>query len=176
MAANQDSEIEQGKHQAACLAVSLVSRGMVVGLGSGSTAALVVKELGRRVVEEGLAIQGVATSGVTARLARECGIPLVELDDVASLDIVIDGADEVDPQFADDQGTRRGPAPREDRGGRVAAQGHRGDAREACGPSGPIGSGAGRGLLVRAPAYGERASKTRRGDNRPARVGWRIRS
>lgn len=78
-------------------AASLVESGMQVGLGTGSTAAFAIAALGRRVREEGLQIVGVATSFAAERLARAEGIPLVTLDDVDRLDLVIDGADEVDP-------------------------------------------------------------------------------
>jgi ribose 5-phosphate isomerase A len=71
----------------------------VVGLGSGTTAALIVAALGDRMARGGLSFVGVPTSGATAELAREAGIRLVGLDDVAALDLVLDGADEVDPQF-----------------------------------------------------------------------------
>jgi ribose 5-phosphate isomerase A len=72
---------------------------MTVGLGTGSTAELMVRRLGERVQEEGLKIIGVPTSVATAELACKLGIPLHELDDVSGLDINLDGADEVDPQF-----------------------------------------------------------------------------
>lgn len=88
-----------GKLQAASSAAALVQPGMVVGLGSGSTAALVVGALTERVRVEGLRFSGVPTSRATAALARSGGITLVELDDVGALDLAIDGADEVDPAF-----------------------------------------------------------------------------
>src|SRR5262249_42539209 len=80
-------------------AAELVKSGMVVGLGTGSTAALMLQRLGERLEEEGLKIIGVPTSVATAEQARELGIPLRELDDVGVLDINLDGADEVDPDF-----------------------------------------------------------------------------
>jgi ribose 5-phosphate isomerase A len=58
-----------------------------------------VRRLGERVHEEGLKIIGVATSVATAQLASSLSIPLRELDDVTTLDINLDGADEIDPQF-----------------------------------------------------------------------------
>ena len=70
--------------------------GMTVGLGTGSTAEAVVRELGTRVAT-GLRITGVPTSARTERLARELGIPLRSLDDVDRIDLGIDGADEIDP-------------------------------------------------------------------------------
>ncbi len=72
---------------------------MIVGLGSGSTADLMVQHLAVRIRQEGLKITGVPSSGVTAGLATRLGIPLCDLDDVASLDINIDGADEIDSRF-----------------------------------------------------------------------------
>ena len=90
---------ESPKLRAALAAAALVESGMVVGLGSGSTAALMVRRLGERVAEEGLKIVAVATSVATADLARSLKIAIHELDDVATLDINLDGADEIDPQF-----------------------------------------------------------------------------
>lgn len=76
-------------------ALSLVRDGMVVGLGSGRTSAAFVHALGSRVAK-GLRIRGVPTSVATAKLAASLGIPLTTLDEVGSIDIDIDGADEVD--------------------------------------------------------------------------------
>jgi ribose 5-phosphate isomerase A len=72
---------------------------MVVGLGTGSTATWAVHALGER-VQAGLRITGVATSTSTETLARSLGITVVSLDDSPTLDIAIDGADEVDPQLS----------------------------------------------------------------------------
>jgi ribose 5-phosphate isomerase A len=88
------TDVQQLKHEAALRAVEYVRDGMVVGLGTGSTAAYAVREIGRR-VGEGLRIRGVPTSDRTATLAAELGIPLVSLDDVEGIDLTIDGADEV---------------------------------------------------------------------------------
>src|SRR5262249_5408177 len=77
-------------------AVDLVANGMTVGLGSGSTAAFAVKALGRRVAQ-GLSVRGVPTSEHTAELASQARIPLVDLATVATLDLTIDGADEITP-------------------------------------------------------------------------------
>ena len=76
----------------AVVAADLVSPGMVVGLGTGSTANAVIHELGRRVAE-GLVFTGVPTSIRTSTLARNLGIPLATLDEVDRLDLGIDGAD-----------------------------------------------------------------------------------
>jgi len=88
-----------GKRDAARAAAALVQDGMRVGLGSGSTAALVVQALGERVATEGLRFVGIPTSVNTAVLAKSLKITLRELDDVESLDLNIDGADEIDPDF-----------------------------------------------------------------------------
>jgi ribose 5-phosphate isomerase A len=83
------------KMAAAERAAALVESGMVVGLGSGSTAALAVRVLGRRVAE-GLKIVGVPTSESTAALARSLHIPLSDLARHERLDLTIDGADQVE--------------------------------------------------------------------------------
>lgn len=88
-----------GKREAARAAAALVGDGMNVGLGSGTTAALVVRALGERVANEGLRFIGVPTSVETAVLAKSLKITLRELDDVEALDLSIDGADEIDPGF-----------------------------------------------------------------------------
>lgn len=75
-----------------------VADGMILGLGSGSTAEAFVRELGAR-VRSGLKVRGVATSDRTARLAQELGIPLLPLDDVSAIDLGIDGADEIAPSL-----------------------------------------------------------------------------
>jgi len=83
------------KAAAAQSAVSLVEDGMIVGLGSGSTAAFAVEALGRR-VRAGLRIIGVPTSEATAQQAREAGILVSSLAEHDHVDITIDGADEVE--------------------------------------------------------------------------------
>jgi len=79
-------------------AANLVSDGSTVGLGTGSTTAYTIEELGRRVRQEGLDILGIPTSYQAADLARRSGIPLRTPDDVDRVDIGLDGADEVDPE------------------------------------------------------------------------------
>jgi ribose 5-phosphate isomerase A len=70
----------------------------VVGLGTGSTAAFAIEELGRRIRSGELAdITGVPTSNASHRLGLECGIPIVDIESTPSIDITIDGADEIDP-------------------------------------------------------------------------------
>jgi ribose 5-phosphate isomerase A len=93
MGGNEDA----GKRAAAKRAVAEVQDGMLLGLGTGTTATFVIDELGRRVREEGLKVTGVPSSVRTAEQARAAGIPLIELTGVPPLDLTIDGADEVDP-------------------------------------------------------------------------------
>ena len=93
------ADIESLKKEAGIEACKYVKTGMKVGLGTGSTVKHTVIELGRRIMEEGLEIIGVPTSIATENLAIEVGIPLAELSDLNELDIVIDGADEFDPNF-----------------------------------------------------------------------------
>jgi len=82
------------KQAAGECAAGLVEDGMVVGLGTGSTTAYAIKEIGRRVAD-GLDILGVPTSYQSAFLAAENGIPLTTLDEHPELDIDIDGADQI---------------------------------------------------------------------------------
>ncbi|MFC3061237.1 ribose-5-phosphate isomerase RpiA [Paenirhodobacter populi] len=93
------SPIDKAKFAAAKCASLLVEDGMKVGLGTGSTAAWMVRCLGERVREEGLRITGVPTSTRTADLARQLGIEIVSLDEAKWLDLTIDGADEFDPEL-----------------------------------------------------------------------------
>lgn len=90
------SPIDKAKFVAAKRAVDFVEDGMRVGLGTGSTAAWMVRCLGELVREEGLRIKGVPTSSRTAHLAREVGIEVISLDEAKWLDLTIDGADEFD--------------------------------------------------------------------------------
>ncbi|RSD28751.1 ribose-5-phosphate isomerase RpiA [Mesobacillus subterraneus] len=76
-------------------AVEYIKDGMVVGLGTGSTAYYMIKKLGK-LVQEGLNIKGIPTSKQTAALASEHGITLVDFKNVKQIDIAIDGADEFD--------------------------------------------------------------------------------
>ena len=90
------SPIDKAKFVAAKQATQYVQDGMKVGLGTGSTAAWLVKCLGEMVKNEGLKIKGVPTSTRTAELARNAGIEVVSLDEAKWLDLTIDGADEYD--------------------------------------------------------------------------------
>jgi ribose 5-phosphate isomerase A len=89
------SELDRLKAAAAKAAVELVDDGLIVGLGSGSTASIAVDILGQRVAE-GLRIIGIPTSMQTERDARRLGIPLSTLAEHEHVDITIDGADEVE--------------------------------------------------------------------------------
>jgi ribose 5-phosphate isomerase A len=87
--------VDPRKLAAAEVAATLVEDGMIVGLGSGSTASLAVAAIGRRVAQ-GLHITAIPTSEKTAVQARGLGIPLAALDDPGPIDLTIDGADEVE--------------------------------------------------------------------------------
>lgn len=90
----------QYKQQAAERAVDLVQSGMVVGLGTGSTAIFAVRRIAQLLQEGQLRdIVGFPTSVTVETEARRLGIPLLPLDELSTVDITIDGADEVDPQF-----------------------------------------------------------------------------
>lgn len=93
------SPADLAKKVAADRAVEFVQDGMRLGLGTGSTAAFMVKRLGQRVREEGLRVVGVPTSSRTAALARTEGIRVVTLDQAGWLDLTIDGADEFDAEL-----------------------------------------------------------------------------
>ncbi|GGE51276.1 ribose-5-phosphate isomerase RpiA [Actibacterium pelagium] len=93
------SPIDKAKYACAVKSVDFVKDGMRVGLGTGSTAAWMVKRLGERVRDEGLNIVAVATSTRTAQLAEEVGIKVSTLNEVEWLDLTIDGADEFDPDL-----------------------------------------------------------------------------
>ncbi len=88
------SDVHPGKQAAAERAAAEIADGSRVGLGTGSTAALFVKALGRR-VRAGLRVVGVPTSEATAALARAEGITVVTLEDHPALDVAVDGADAV---------------------------------------------------------------------------------
>lgn len=90
---------QNAKLNAARVGAAYVQSGMIVGLGSGSTAELLVAELGRRIAAESLTITAVSTSERTSFLAQQVGIRVVEPDSVERLELILDGADEVDPQF-----------------------------------------------------------------------------
>ena len=88
------SDADALKRAAAAEAVRLVNDGMVVGLGSGSTAELFLAALAEKVLG-GLKITGVPTSRRVASLAQAAGIPIAQLEDVKHIDLTVDGADEI---------------------------------------------------------------------------------
>jgi ribose 5-phosphate isomerase A len=87
---------DEQKRAAGAAAAELVEAGMIVGLGTGSTAAWFVKAL----AASGVAVRGVATSEATADLARSLGIELIDLDVAGGIELTVDGADEVGPRLA----------------------------------------------------------------------------
>ncbi|WP_417270257.1 ribose-5-phosphate isomerase RpiA [Celeribacter sp.] len=93
------SPIDTAKFVASKRAVEFVEDGMKLGLGTGSTAAWMVRCLAERIREEGLKVVGVPTSTRTAELARSLGIKVISLDEAKWLDLTIDGADEFDPEL-----------------------------------------------------------------------------
>ncbi len=88
----------QMKAEVARVAAQQVESGMILGLGSGSTAAILIEELGKRWQSGDLTdIKGVPTSFQASVLAQQYGIPLITLNEIDHMDLAIDGADEVDP-------------------------------------------------------------------------------
>lgn len=92
------TDIDEEKRLAAQHSLTYVRDGMCLGLGSGSTAAVMLELLGQR-VREGLCVRGVPTSETSRALAEREGIPIIGFDQVSGLDLTIDGADEVDPDL-----------------------------------------------------------------------------
>jgi ribose 5-phosphate isomerase A len=88
------------KLRAAQRALELVESGMMVGLGSGSTATLWIKLLGEQVRDKGLDIRAIASSEDSERLGRSYGIPFVNFEECRTLDLTVDGADEIAPKLA----------------------------------------------------------------------------
>lgn len=93
------SAAEAAKRASALKAAEYVTDGMKLGLGTGSTAAWLVKILGEKVGAGHLSLTCVPTSSRTADQARKCGLTLAALEDVERLDLTIDGADEFDPEL-----------------------------------------------------------------------------
>jgi ribose 5-phosphate isomerase A len=90
--------IDDDKKAAAVAAVAEVRDGMLVGLGTGSTAAFAIRALGERVAM-GLVVRAVATSDASGKLARDVGIDVLDFADIARVDLTIDGADEIDARY-----------------------------------------------------------------------------
>jgi len=91
--------VEDAKKRAAIEAAKNVRNGAVIGLGSGSTAAYVIEEIGRRVREEGLRVLGVPTSYHSLLLAAKYGVPTTTLHEHPVVDLAIDGADQIDAEL-----------------------------------------------------------------------------
>jgi ribose 5-phosphate isomerase A len=91
---------EEAKRRVALEAVKHVEDGFIVGLGSGSTAAYVIQEIGRRMLQEGLEVLGVPSSSQAVMVALRSGVPLTSLDENPVLDLDIDGADQIDQKLS----------------------------------------------------------------------------
>jgi len=91
--------VEKEKRSAASEAVKHVKDGFIVGLGSGSTAAYSIEELGDRIKREKLCVLGVPTSYQALMLAVKHKIPLTTLEEHPTLDLTIDGADQIDDEL-----------------------------------------------------------------------------
>lgn len=88
----------EAKKVAAEKAADFIQDGMIVGLGTGSTAYWAIQKIGAR-VREGLKIKAIATSQASEELAHELGIPQLPFSEIETIDLTIDGADEADPAF-----------------------------------------------------------------------------
>jgi ribose 5-phosphate isomerase A len=93
------SWVEKAKKRAALDAAQLVEDGFIIGLGSGSTVAYVIEEIGKRVQTENLRVLGVPTSHQASLLAIENKIPLTTLDEHPEIDLALDGADQIDKEL-----------------------------------------------------------------------------
>src|SRR5262249_39564552 len=89
---------DDSKRLAASKAVDFIGDARIVGLGTGTTTRFAIERMAE-LIHEGAEFCGVPTSNATADLALALGIPLRDLTDVESIDITIDGADEIDPSF-----------------------------------------------------------------------------
>ena len=97
--AKGSSWIEKAKKRAALEAVKNVKDGYIIGLGSGSTAAYAIKEIGKITRQKNWQILGVPTSYQAMQLAIQCGIRLTTLQEHPQLDLTIDGADQIDKEL-----------------------------------------------------------------------------
>ncbi len=95
----KQSWVEKAKKNAALEAVKHVKDGFIVGLGSGSTAAYAIEEIGNRIKREGLRVLGVPTSYQAFMLAVKHGIQITSLEEHPTLDLTIDGADQIDGEL-----------------------------------------------------------------------------
>jgi ribose 5-phosphate isomerase A len=90
---------EHAKELAAQKALEFIREGMIVGLGSGSTATIFIKLLGER-VKAGLKVRGIPSSQNSEVLAKSLGIPIIDFHQTAEIDVTVDGADEIAPGLA----------------------------------------------------------------------------
>lgn len=95
----RQEHVERAKKNAALEAVRHVKDCFVVGLGSGSTAAYAIEEMGKRIKREGIRVLGVPTSYQAFALAVKHGIPVTTLEEHPKLDLTIDGADQIDREL-----------------------------------------------------------------------------
>lgn len=91
--------VSNSKVNAAKKAAEMIEDGMVVGMGSGSTAELFIKELGKRIQSEGVGVKGVVSSFGSQIIAVNNGIPIYDLLQFPKPDIYVDGADEIDTEL-----------------------------------------------------------------------------
>lgn len=89
---------DKAKESAALKALEYVEEGMTLGLGTGSTAAYFIKHLIQK-CQKGLNIKAVATSLASEKMARDGGIPMTDINSITHLDLVVDGADQIDPNL-----------------------------------------------------------------------------
>ena len=89
------SEQNEWKRAAAEAAAKLIEDGMILGFGTGSTAAIFMEVLARRISQNGLRVSGIPTSEQTAELARRLSVPLTTFAEHSQIDVTVDGADEV---------------------------------------------------------------------------------
>jgi len=87
------------KQLVALQAAKYVKNGMLVGLGTGSTANYFIEELARRQTEEGLKVTTVASSTISALKAQSLHLPIVALEHISGIDLYVDGADEITPEM-----------------------------------------------------------------------------
>lgn len=96
MSTSNPSTVDLAKAAAGKKAATLIEPGMLVGIGTGSTASYFIEALIER-VQEGLRVRAVATSKHSAELAAKGGIDVLDINDISSIDMTVDGADEITP-------------------------------------------------------------------------------
>jgi ribose 5-phosphate isomerase A len=92
-------DADHAKERAAQKALEFISDGMIVGLGTGSTAKHFIQLLSER-VKQGLRIRGIATSNASEQLAKSVNIPIIDFHQTSEIDVNVDGADEIAPGLA----------------------------------------------------------------------------